>query len=72
MAKIGSFGKYYYKLKQTVGLIKTILTPLKTTFFNEKFHCNKTAAYLTSYCLGRVVDCNDKNTFIFKFMNQSN
>ena len=68
MAKIGSFGKYYYKLKQTVGLITTILIPLRTTFF----HCSKTDAYLTSYCLGRVVDCNDKNTFIFKFMNQSN
>lgn len=37
MAKIGSFGKYYYKLKQTVGLTTTILTPLKTTFFNETF-----------------------------------
>ena len=37
MAKIGSLGKYYYKLKQTVGLITTILTPLKTRFFKEKF-----------------------------------
>lgn len=37
MAKISSFGKYYYKLKQTVGLITTNLTPLKTTFFNETF-----------------------------------